>query len=82
MILKGDWKLIVYPYANKYRMYNLKKDPLEMNDVAGNVEYQSVLEELKAGLTKLQLEMGDDFDFTNPPPIDYEALKNFKKKSH
>lgn len=82
MILKGDWKLIAYPYAKKYRLCNLSKDPKEMNDLSANAEYKSVLENLKIDLKELQAQMGEDFDCENPPAIDYEALKKFKKKSH
>jgi choline-sulfatase len=81
MILEDDWKLIAYPYAKKYRLYNLEKDPKEMNDLAENAEYKSILNTLKVKLKKLQFEMGDDLDFENPPEIDYAALNKFKKKS-
>ncbi|WDE96567.1 sulfatase-like hydrolase/transferase [Lentisphaera profundi] len=82
MILKDQWKLIVYPYAKKYRLFNLEKDPKEMKDLSDNAEYKAVLESLKLELKELQVQMGEEFDFENPPPIDYAALKKFKKKSH
>jgi len=59
MIIQGDWKLISYPTANVERLFNLKKDPNEMNDLAGNPEYASKLAELREGLSKLSLEMDD-----------------------
>ena len=82
MILKDNWKLMVYPYAQKYRLYNLEKDPKEMHDLADKPEYKAVLDGLKSNLKELQVSMGDVFDFENPPPIDYASLKKFKKKSH
>lgn len=74
MILKGDWKLISYPHAEKkLRLFNIAKDTQEMTDQADNPEYAAKLKELKAELKELQKEMGDKFDIDNPgtfkPPL-------------
>jgi len=60
MIRKGDWKLIVYlKMADKKQtainaLYNLKSDPMEMNNLIGNnpekVKYEKVVRELKSNL--------------------------------
>ena len=68
MIIKGDWKLIFYPTAEKkLRLFNLKKDPQEMHDLIANPEYASVVQTLRAEFVELQKEMGDTLDLDNPP---------------
>jgi choline-sulfatase len=67
MILEGNWKLIFYPFASqKMRLYNVKKDPDEMNDLSKNPEYAAKMAELKAEFKILQKEMGDTLDLDNP----------------
>ena len=34
MIRVGDYKLILYPEAKTYRLFNLKNDPTELQDLA------------------------------------------------
>ncbi|MEP4077175.1 sulfatase-like hydrolase/transferase [Haloferula sp.] len=59
MITQGDWKLISYPTANVERLFNVKKDPNEMDDLASNPEYASKLEDLRAALSALSKELND-----------------------
>jgi arylsulfatase A-like enzyme len=33
MIRTDKYKMIIYPAANRVRLYDLQKDPLEMNDL-------------------------------------------------
>jgi len=66
MIKQGDYKLIMYPKAHVVRLYNMAKDPDEMNDLAGNPEYAPVLARLKKEFKKLQVEMDDSLDVDNP----------------
>jgi choline-sulfatase len=77
MIEQGDYKLIMYPYAHTVRLYNMKKDPEEMNDLAKNPEYARVVARLKSEFKKLQVEMDDPLDVDNPAP-----LKKKKKGRH
>ncbi|WP_425396414.1 sulfatase-like hydrolase/transferase [Aeoliella sp.] len=60
MITRGDWKLIVYPKAPRVRLYHLKNDSQEMDDLAEDPVYQSIAEGLLDDLRALQTEMGDD----------------------
>ena len=78
MIKKGDYKLIVYPYAHVVRLYNLKKDPNEMRDLAKSPEYAPVVARLKAELKKLQVEMDDPLDIDHPPSL----KKSKRRKRH
>ncbi len=67
MIRKGDWKLIFYPKAAKtMRLFNLKQDPLEMNDLIDAPEHAELVQQLRAEFFALQREMGDDLDVDNP----------------
>jgi arylsulfatase A-like enzyme len=59
MIVKGDWKMFI-PYTPTSKvldaMYNLKKDPFEMNNLLGNnpdkKQYEAKANELKQDLLK------------------------------
>ena len=62
MIVKGNYKMILYPKIKKIRLYNLKKDPNEMTDLAGNKKYKTVMKKLFAKLLALQNEVGDTLD--------------------
>ena len=59
MIKKDEYKLIAYPNANKLRLFNLDKDPEEMNDLSDDKEHKEKVEELFNGLKSLQAAMGD-----------------------
>jgi choline-sulfatase len=59
MIAKGDYKLIMYPKAQKMRLYNTVKDPEEMNDLAEDPKFNAVLTSLKADFIELQKDMAD-----------------------
>ena len=81
MIDKGDYKMIMYPYASKkVRLFNTAKDPEEMNDLAENPEYAAKLAELKLDFGDLQKEMGDTLDVYNPPAKNKGKTKKQKKK--
>jgi choline-sulfatase len=62
MITKNGWKLIYYPSIHVERLFNLKADPQEMNDLAANPEYANKLKELRKELDKLDKELGDPYD--------------------
>lgn len=59
MIRADDYKLIVYPYAGVKRLFNLKEDPLEMNDLVDDPGQEERIEEMFADLQELQKSMGD-----------------------
>ena len=71
MILTDKYKMIIYPAANIVRLYNVKKDPLEMNDLAEHKQqYVELLSTLFVRFKNLQREMNDPLDVT-------EAFNNF-----
>jgi len=62
MVTEGDFKLIVYPKADVVRLYNVKDDPLEMNDLAADPKHRPTVERLLGRLRQLQKEMGDTLE--------------------
>lgn len=46
MLRKDQFKLIYYPAGNTGQLFDLDRDPLELNDLAGAPEYGAVLDEL------------------------------------
>jgi choline-sulfatase len=65
MIRTDRHKMIIYPTANVVRLYDLKADPLEMNDLAESpARPVELLQELFAKFRKLQKEMDDPLDVT------------------
>ena len=59
MVVKGDYKLIYYNKLKVSRLFNLKNDPMEMNDLANDQLYAEKLIEMKNALLKLQKEVKD-----------------------
>ncbi|VGO18680.1 sulfatase-like hydrolase/transferase [Pontiella sulfatireligans] len=66
MVTQDDWKLIYYPSIKKTRLYNLKADPFEKADLAGNPEYANKISELEKTMAQLQKQYNDPLDFGNP----------------
>ena len=56
------FKMILYPRVPVARLYNLKEDPYEMTDLAGDPGYADKLKGLFKSLLKLQEETGDTLD--------------------
>ena len=59
MVRMDGWKLIYYPKIKRTLLFDLKNDPHEMHDLAGNAEYAPKLEELWETLLRLQKKTGD-----------------------
>jgi choline-sulfatase len=59
MVRTDSHKLIWYPKAEKIRLFDLKKDPLEQNDVADDANYAEVKTDLIGKLQTLQQQMHD-----------------------
>ena len=60
----GNWKLILYPKIPKARLYNVKRDPLEMNDQADDESKAKIVKRLYKRLQKLQQATGDTLDLS------------------
>ncbi len=61
MITSGDWKLIVYPKANKVQLFNVRNDPEEIVDLADKEEHSQIVQQLLAALKRVQQELDDPF---------------------
>lgn len=61
-------KLILYPQANKARLFDLQADPEEMNDLADRDDARPILRDLFAQLLQLQKQMGDPLDLRKTFP--------------
>lgn len=59
-IVKDQWKLIYYPQADKFRLFDLEKDPNERSDVSENPENQPIMQKLINLLIEQQKKLGDD----------------------
>lgn len=64
MVRKDGFKLIVYPKANTFLLFDLKKDPEEMNNLAAKPEFQAKKRVLFVELLKLQKQYDDELDLT------------------
>jgi arylsulfatase A-like enzyme len=62
MVRTEKYKLIFYPEAKKIRLFDMEKDPEEMNDLADNAKYAKVKNELVEKFKKQQDIMDDPLD--------------------
>ena len=80
-IREGNWKMIRYPDRDITQLYDLASDPLEINNLANNSEYQDKLTELTALMKKKQTETGDTISLTAKHilPSEYDPTKFVQK---
>ena len=73
----NEWKLIRYPERHYTQLFNLKNDPLEINNLAQNVKYRKKVDELMELLSKWQKETGDTAVLTSKSklPMEYDPTK-------
>ena len=69
MIRKDGFKLIIYPEADKTLLFDLENDPLEMNDLSDDADYQDIKKGLFIDLLDLQKEMNDELVMYKMPQI-------------
>jgi arylsulfatase A-like enzyme len=55
-----EYKLIYFDRIDQWELYDLTKDPMEMNNLYDNPDYRKVVKKLKKELNRLQTELGDD----------------------
>ena len=77
----GDWKLIRYPARDFSQLYNLRNDPLEMNNLAGNESLRPKLNELMDLMKAWQTESNDTaaLSVANPLPLNYDYTRLKRK---
>jgi arylsulfatase A-like enzyme len=59
MIRKGDWKLIWYPKIDRRQLFNVARDPLELDDLMEKSENRERIAEMQAELVAWLAEHGD-----------------------
>ena len=72
-ITVGNEKLLVYPNVPTVRVYNISKDPFEMNDIAKTKQGKAIASKLFPRLLNLQNKMADNLDLKKSFP---ELSKN------
>ncbi|HUW18837.1 MAG TPA: sulfatase/phosphatase domain-containing protein [Sedimentisphaerales bacterium] len=74
------YKLIHFYYdIDAWELYDLKKDPHELNNLYGKTGYENVTQELKAELERLRKQYGDSDELTQKFLQEY--LKNRAKRT-
>lgn len=64
MVRKDNFKLIVYPKVNTLKLFDLKNDPYELNNLAKSADYQDKTKELFSALQNLQERYDDKLDLS------------------
>ena len=67
-IRTDQYKMIAYPAAKTLRLYDIKHDPLEKNDLAQEPGMKPILADLFRRLIALQDKMNDDLDLSALTP--------------
>jgi len=62
MVAQDGYKLLLFPKVKKVLLFNLKKDPQEMTNLAEKRESKQRIKTLFAKLVELQKETGDELD--------------------
>lgn len=78
-VRNSDWKLIRYPQINYTQLFNLRTDPLEINNLAANSDYKAKVGEMMELLKQRAKESNDTIhlypDKILPMNYDYTKLK-------
>jgi arylsulfatase A-like enzyme len=71
-----EWKLIRYPERDYTQLFNLKDDPLELNNLTDDSS-DSVKKQLLNLMTEWQINAGDTINLTSPVqlPLEYDYHK-------
>ncbi len=68
MVRQDGFKLIAYPKAKKFLLFDLEKDPEEINNLADQPEFKIKKKALFSELLKLQKQYGDELDLSAMQP--------------
>ena len=59
LIRTDTYKYVVYPQAEEVQLFNLEEDPDELKNLANDLKFEKIRDELHARLEKLQQKVGD-----------------------
>jgi len=67
----GRWKLIRYPQVNLTQFFDLRSDPFELRNLAGEPAQAKRLAQMSASLQRMQKQFGDSLPLTveKPQPV-------------
>jgi len=65
MIRDDQYKLIIYPYAKKLLLFDIKNDPLELNDLSEDPIKQELIRDMFNRLENMSVQMGDTLKIRN-----------------
>jgi choline-sulfatase len=65
MITMDGYKMIYYPKIDKTLLYDLRKDPMEMKNIADDPANAGIIKKLKKRFKQLQKETGDTLSISN-----------------
>jgi len=71
-IRDARWKMIRYPRIDKTQLFDLKADPDELHDLAGDPAQTKRIEELMSRLREWQRQLGDTAPLVVPDPMPQE----------
>lgn len=73
----NEWKLIRYPLRNYSQLFNLKNDPLEIDNLAAQPEFKSKVDEMMALLKEWQALSNDTANMAPESvlPLEYDFTK-------
>lgn len=81
MVRRGDYKFIYYPCGNVKQLFDLKNDPTESHDLAGDAAYAALLAELEAlmipQLHGMDLDWVHDGRLVGYPAPEYRPTPNY-----
>ena len=63
-ITQNGFKLLLYPNVPKARLYDVRNDPQESQDLIGNPKHQATAKKLFSRFLKLQSELNDKLDLS------------------
>jgi arylsulfatase A-like enzyme len=77
----GEWKMIRYPERNYNQLFNLKNDPLEIENLAGEAKFRPKVNELLDLMKKWQIISNDTVPLTAASilPMEYDHSKLVRK---
>jgi len=64
----GRWKLIRYPQVNMTQFFDLRSDPFELRNLAGDPAQAKRLAQMSASLQRMQKQFGDSLPLTVEKP--------------
>jgi arylsulfatase A-like enzyme len=82
-VMDERWQLIVYPQVNKMQLFDLRGDPHETKDLAGDPAHTAEVQRLTTLLREWQTKLGDTQALTSatPQPLEFDFSKVKAKKT-